>query len=59
MRRFVWYSPNLDVIVFQCIMPECLISFEWAPEDSAALEKMYPEHPESMMLGVWIPLGEL
>ena len=56
MRYYVWYSPEIDVIVLQCIMESCRIGFEWDAKD------LY-EHLNHPGIKIdhfqWIPLGEL
>lgn len=55
MRQYAWYSPELNIIVFQSIMPECHIAFEWDIDD--LWKYNLEEDPMSHFL--WIPLGEL
>lgn len=58
MREYVWYSPEIDAIVFQTIMENCTISFEWSHEN---LYIEYTKDPDvdPMSRNLWVPLGEL
>lgn len=55
MRQYVWYSPEINVIIFQTIMEDCIIVFEWGYSD------MYKHLNETTEVSdfLWIPLGEL
>jgi hypothetical protein len=56
MREYAWYSPEINVIVFQSIMKDYYIAFEWKHSDMC-------EHLEWPDIEIdsylWIPLGEV
>lgn len=62
MRQYAWYSPELDVIIFQTIMEDCYISFEWDWFDMNAVmtvDGKFNGEIKPIEQGTWIPLGEL
>ena len=59
MRQYLWYSPELNIIVFQSIMPECHIAFEWDFADMYGVQWAYNLEEDPMSRFLWIPLGEL
>ncbi len=58
MRQYAWYSPEFNVIILQCIMEDCVISFEWDSLDLYEVKIMSDEIDPAWSTG-WIPLGEL
>lgn len=56
-RVCAWYSPELDAIVFQQIIDECEICFEWSWKDCFELNINWDCDP--MQEYVWIYLGEV
>lgn len=59
MRQYAWYSPEFDVIVFQLIMEDCYIPFEWASLDAHQVASVLGFGEEPMQKILWMPLGEL
>ena len=59
MRQYVWYSPEYNWIVFQCIMDDCYISFEWDIFDMHEAATLWGLDCEPLSKTTWIPLGEL
>ena len=59
MRQYAWYSPDLNIIVFQSIMPECHIAFEGYFADMFDVQYTYKLEEDPMSWFTWIPLGEL
>ena len=57
MREYVWYSPEIDVIVFQSIIKNYYINFEWKHSDMCD----WLDWDASVEIDsyLWIPLGEL
>lgn len=53
MRQFVWYSPNLNKIVIQCVANNCLMWFE----DENGPSRHVSSAGEHQLL--WLILGEL
>lgn len=53
MRYYAWYCKEIDVIILQCIMKDCRISFEWCPEDLHRVSYAGVDRYN------WMPLGEL
>ena len=58
MRHYAWYSPEINVIVFQAILEDCYIVFEWDHLDICTHLNLKGEFKE-MEDYLWIPLGEL
>ena len=57
MRHYAWYSPEIDVIIFQIIMEGCYIAFEWSHFGMA--EHLNFDNDIGVDAYLWIPLGEL
>ena len=57
MREYAWYSPEIDVIVFQSIKQYYYISFEWEQGLEAFAHVEWPDIEIDSYL--WIPLGEV
>jgi len=59
VRRFAWYSPELNAVVLQTIMEGCRIVFEWDWPDALSAGEMFGPDNDPMTETLWIPLGEL
>jgi hypothetical protein len=59
MREYAWYSPEHNWIVFQYIMEDCYIAFEWDIFNMHEAEMMWGTDCDPMCETTWIPLGEL
>lgn len=59
MRQYAWYSPEFNVIILQCIMEDCVISFEWDLYDMYVVKVGLGCSEDPLRLTSWIPLGEL
>ena len=57
MREYVWYSPEIDVIVFQSIIKNYYINFEWKHSDMC--DWLDWDANVEIDSYLWIPLGEL
>lgn len=57
MRKYVWYSPELDEIVIQIVSDDCVICFEWSHLALCHLGLIGVRSP--MQEYLWMPLGEL
>jgi len=57
MRTYVWYCEEHNAIVFQQIVENCYISFEWSYEDIYRGIRFSDIDP--MNYAKFIPLGEL
>ena len=58
MRQYAWYSPEINVIVFQDIMEGYYIVFEWKHSDMCEHLNLESECKEVDDF-LWMPLGEL
>ena len=59
MREYAWYSPEYDFIVFQIIINDCYIAYEWGGADMYEIYLIYGPHVNPMQSTLWMPLGEL
>ena len=59
MRKFAWYSPELNVIVLQMITEDCEIAFEWGNFDFYEAFRKNHCQEDIMDMALWTPLGEL
>ena len=62
MRQYAWYSPELDVIILQCIISDDFaICFGWDDVDMHEATWRFPFDGETDLSQkvLWMPLGEL
>jgi hypothetical protein len=59
MKRFAWYSLELDVIVLQAFIEGCYIGFQWELEDMYEISEKFGIKHDLMECALWFPLGEI